>query len=59
MFEAWLYECLSILSATLDFTEANAAAMIQGAGISIYLAKFNRGMTPQQCVDDELICWNE
>jgi hypothetical protein len=59
MFEAWLSECRSILSATLHLTETKAAAMIQGAGIAVYLAKFQRGFTPQQCVDDELVCWNE
>lgn len=59
LFEAWLTDCQSILINTLSFTEAAAAAMIQGAGVSIYRAKFDSGLTPQQCVDDELSVWNE
>lgn len=58
-FETWLAACQTILMTTLNVTETFAAATIQGAGISIYKAKFDRGLTPQQCVDDELIYWNE
>jgi hypothetical protein len=58
-FESWLSECQIILVTALNFTEAAAAAMIHGAGISIYRAKFDRGLTPRQCVDDELSVWNE
>lgn len=58
-FEAWLADCQMIFVTTLNFTETIAAAMIHGAGISVYKAKFGRGMSPQQCVDSELIYWNE
>jgi len=58
-FESWLTECQLIISKKLNFDEDDAARMIDGAGISIYLAKFERGLTPQQCVEDELIAWNE
>lgn len=58
-FEPWLDECRKLLSQTLRFDHEKAREMVEGAGLQIYRAKFDRGLTPQQCVDDELSTWNE
>ena len=58
-FEQWLADCLVLISSKLGFDSATALRMVNGAGLSIYRDKFERGLTPQQCVDDELRGWNE
>ena len=58
-FETWLQECRSILIRTLQCSEEFAQKIIEGSGIDIYRHQFNRKLTPQQCVDKELIYWNE
>ena len=58
IFEQWLAKCRSPIGTTLRMEAGTVDKMIKGAGEHIYRAKFDRGMTPQQCVDDELIYWN-
>ena len=58
-FEEWLAECCLIISATLQMDSATVIKMIDGSGEAVYRAKFGRRLSPQQCVDDELIYWNE
>lgn len=58
-FETWLSECRQIIRQTLGFSGVLVDSMIAGAGLQIYRAKFDRGMTPQQCIDDETRYWNE
>lgn len=59
LFERWLAECRAIICRTLSYSDDKATLMIEGAGLSIYRAKFDRGLTPQQCVDDELIYFSK
>lgn len=58
-FEAWLAECRDVIIKVLGFDARLAGQMIEGADVSIYRAKFDRGLTPQQCIDDEVAAWNE
>jgi hypothetical protein len=58
-FGAWLDECRQIIAAALRCDTAKANAMVLGAGIAIYRKKFDRGLTPQECVNDEFSVFNE
>lgn len=58
-FEPWLDECRALISQKLGFDSETARNMVEGAGLKIYREKFERGLTPEQCVDDELSTWNE
>lgn len=57
-FEPWLEECKSIIRQRLNYSDELAQKMIDGAGIAVYRAKFDRGLTPQQCIDDETNYWD-
>jgi hypothetical protein len=54
-----LSECKSIIVSTLNCSDEFAGAMIRGAGVLVYPRKFDRGLSPQQCIDDEMVYWNE
>jgi len=58
-FEEWISACEVAISKALGFDKAMARRMIDGVGIDIFRDKFDRGMTPEQCIDDELMLWNE
>lgn len=55
----WLSKCRFILMQTLNLDETKATQVMAGVGRSVYCRKFSEGATPQQCIDDELIYWNE
>ena len=58
-FETWLQECRFILIRTLQCSDEFAHKIIEGSGIDIYRHQFNRKLTAQQCIDEELIYWND
>jgi len=58
-FEQWMQECSAIIQTVLSFDKETALQMILGAGMVQYRKKFDQGLTPQQCIDDETIYWNE
>jgi hypothetical protein len=58
VFEEWLAECRSLIAAIFGLDDATVTKLIIGDGEGGYRATFDRGMTPRQCVDSEMIYWD-
>lgn len=58
-FGPWLDQCRELIAQWLRCDETHASAVMLGAGLGVYRAKFERGLTPRECVDDELSVFNE
>jgi hypothetical protein len=56
-FEGWLAECHGIVAKKLGSDET-AEKMILPA-TSVYRAKFDRGLTPLEAVEDEFMSWHD
>jgi hypothetical protein len=58
-FDKWLGTCRTILIDRLHCSPEFADLVISGAGIGIYRRQFERGLSPEQCIDLELCYWND
>jgi hypothetical protein len=58
-FDHWLGTCRRILMDQLSCSPEFADLVIMGAGITIYRNQFERGLSPEQCIELELCYWND